>query len=648
MGLKAQKVNQFRGFGNDSPKRRGEYYSSAGMTRGRYGVLANKSNVDFFDTGDFAGLGVIKAITSGLGRDNPSSDTSGEDPVVYFSDDEGKIFSSADGTGAVYQAYDGGKNANMFAGKGNGLITDQKGRLLFVGDSHIGKFDPSVTDDIGSGTFTNASGTVTGSGFTTGGAWDGKLIRVLGLGSIKYYRINSVVSATEIDLFGNFEESTGSYSFTVLTSWTEEWKSLGTALAVDPVLGDQPDIPTERYEGTVLFGVNNRIVTLDVDTDTVATSAFTMPADALIKQIKAGSNGILIGCNMHGQGLLVLWDNYSDRSIADWIWLNDPIVSMDATDKGNWIVQTEREIFVSNGYTIEPMMSDFLNQNIYPSSHGLNLNTMLATGNDCYFNISAGSYTKTKLGLYKMYINDQLLEYIPDNSLDSINSQVTAIHRDPYSGRLFVAFTGNGNKLTYIRENTPSTVSSYVTNDLGLENTKKTAEGLWCDLEIGDASYTEQAITFDLVAKISNLDRQPFDYALVKTTQANADEIVVDETVYGEAQVGDEIEFLEGNNAGQTRNITSIAGGNTATATYTLDRDLPALADANDTIVRTKFRLIGIKSFSAETELPRDIYFNIKNHVKGRKYQVKLEIINPSLPIEIKPFIFIYDDLGTI
>ena len=105
-------------------------------------------------------------------------------------------------------------------------------------------------------------------------------------------------------------------------------------------------------------------------------------------------------------------------------------------------------------------------------------------------------------------------------------------------------------------------------------------------------------------------------YGLVKTTQTVANEIVVNETTYGVAEVGDEIEFVMGPNAGYSRNIISKSGSG-ATVTYTLDRDLPDLSDANDYFMRTKFVLVRNKTFTNVTEIdPALLHFDVKNKTK--------------------------------
>ena len=70
-------------------------------------------------------------------------------------------------------------------------------------------------------------------------------------------------------------------------------------------------------------------------------------------------------------------------------------------------------------------------------------------------------------------------------------------------------------------------------------------------------------------------------YGLVKTTQTVANEIVVNETTYGWPKLVTRLSSLWDQMPDILETLFQKSGSG-ATVTYTLDRDLPDLSDAND------------------------------------------------------------------
>jgi hypothetical protein len=143
------------------------------------------------------------------------------------------------------------------------------------------------------------------------------------------------------------------------------------------------------------------------------------------------------------------------------------------------------------------------------------------------------------------------------------------------------------------------------------------------------------------------MEDQLFSAGLVKTTMSDTTHMVVNESTYSIAKIGDEIEFLDGESAGYSRNITAITGSGTATATYTLDRAVPYVVSANSHFFLNSFKLIKVKTYTNVISIP-EINFDVKNKTKGKKFLIKIEIEGANVPIEIRPLLFIYDNIGII
>jgi len=114
------------GFGNGEPA--GEYYFSQGMQRGRWGLMTGYNVVKLKDSMQLSGLG------------NPQwfADAAGSE---YAIDDGGKVWKEATPGAGDFAA-----EKTVTGSTGNGLIGDQKGRLLAFAATTISKRDGSWTD----------------------------------------------------------------------------------------------------------------------------------------------------------------------------------------------------------------------------------------------------------------------------------------------------------------------------------------------------------------------------------------------------------------------------------------------------------------------------------------------------------------------
>src|SRR6266404_8682677 len=134
------------------------------------------------------------------------------------------------------------------------------------------------------------------------------------------------------------------------SSFTDNWKDFGITTT---------DFrPMDTYEDWVVIGNKNQVALLNVTDDTFNNNGLNLPSGFNIRCLKSGKNGVLIGANFNNRGALILWDTFSIRSIAPWIWRNKNIKCIVPTNDG-WIVITEDEIFSTNGYSVTPILSDF-------------------------------------------------------------------------------------------------------------------------------------------------------------------------------------------------------------------------------------------------------------------------------------------------
>lgn len=638
--IKVETIQLLEGFGNEIP-RKGEYSRALKMFRGDNGIVAGRT---FYQLSGGSGLPGINKLVKGKGYGYTVNANNLGDYILAAGASDNRIFQSwlgVFGVEAVYRVL----GQSWF---GSGFVVDQKNRLLYPGWQYLGMFDPTVANYYtGSVQVTNGSTAVVGTGTTFVAGDVGKVFRIVGEdGVTDFYRISAFTDATHVTLASAYTGTTGSgKSYVIYRAWSDTWKDFGSTIT--------GDTPCEIYEDTVLFGRNNNITSLNVLTNTITTDAvpaFTTPSGFTSKSIVANTTGIILGWNFQGKGILMLWDNYSDRSIAPWIRLDDALLGVYRSGAG-WVVMTSKAIYFTNGYSLQLLVDRFLGSSDTLIS-GPTQDNGVVLGNQLYF-VMGWDGRKRRSGVYKMDLKTLLVEFYGNLSGNQYDGSTLAMLYSPDFGRLFTASTSTLEYLITAAQT--SETYSYATEEIGQGQNLKVAEGIKLPLSMGRAFPTNvQKYSFTIEAKINTLDRPLFAQSTVKTTSADLNKITVDESSTFNrpiAQVGDEVEFAKGGVSGannsQIRTITAITGSGTATAVYTLDSDLPSLAQTSDIFILSGFKSIEKKVYTDLSALP-EVYFDIKNRPKAKSFIIKFVITNCNIPLEIQPFQFIYDDLGPL
>jgi hypothetical protein len=467
------------------------------------------------------------------------------------------------------------RNVNAsYSSHGNGLIFDQKNRLLYANDQYLGK-----TDD--------------GSAFT------------------------------------------------------DNWK--------DFTLTYTGYRPMDTYEDWVAIGNQYQVALLNVTDDSFNTNALNLPSGFSIRCLKSGKNGILIGANFNSRGALILWDAFSVRSIAPWIWRNKNIQSIIPTDDG-WIVITQNEIFLTDGYSVSPILQDF--PDYLPNDVSI-INSLGPQGADIQGNKlnfwGVGSrFNRQKGGLYTLNLATKLLEFmpIPNGATNGVTGGALYSDNTNYTYLSYKSATPDAKYIGVIT-NSPIAAPYLITEQLGnLSDDEKVAEGVKLTLGVSSYQINTPDLTFNVSVKICNARRNIFGRGVTRAVSTSADVLKIDGSIatangINKAQVGDEITILEGVNAGLIRHVTAIANAGTNTETWTLDSVLPSMTETGINVNVSPFKLAKKFTLSSISEL-KELYFDIQNRIKGKKFFVKvlLENLPTGFMPELKSGQFIYDDLG--
>jgi hypothetical protein len=625
MAIKVQEIRKFNGFGTgDAP---GEYYYSQGMNRSQFGIMPGWSILADATSATVSMLGLVNWFTQGkvLGTS-----------YVYAVDDSGDIYRTPVGSITWSFIYDPATDS-----QGNGLIFDQKNRLLYAGQRYLGMYDGTADYTTGTVSVTNGSATVTGSGTTFTSAMVGKRFRITGENT--FYTVATFVSATEITLSTSYTGTTGSgKNYTIYTAWTDQWKDFGAS-------NETTDFrPHDTYEDWVLLGNKNKVAVLNVTDDSFNSAGFTFPDGYNVRVIKSGRTGALLGANINNRGVLALWDAQSPRSIAPWIWLNSNVKSAVPVE-GGWIVITSSAIYFTNGYSLQTILDRFLDHSRTGNAITVALIPQGAEllGETLAFWGTNSDWNRNKVGIYLLHLPTRLFEFAPVHNGALFDISAGAIFYDNnYS--IHVSYVTNNpfvKTIGRLFNSTPST-AQYILK-CGDDNTNdKIAEAVKLNLGIKTPTTAVANLTFNVTVKLYNFRRMLWVRAQTNAASTVENKLKINGTIF-RAQVGDEVTVLTGANAGQIRHITAIANQGTSTEEWTLDSNLPNLTEDTAELNVMPFQLVKKHTVTNVSEL-KELFFNVKNRIKGKKYLLKILFENMTVTPELHEVQFIYDDLGIL
>src|ERR1051325_515767 len=624
----------FRGFGE---AKQGRAYFMSGMEQGLYGASARLSNVSVADDGSLTVS--VAGVSSGVGEVYGFANGAISSANRLFAIDANGSLWARPLSGDTWSIFY--KFIETFAGAG--IVGGDDRKLYIVGNRYLAQFD-TEQDPYSTGTIsvTNGSPNVTGSGTAFNSGFIAP-VRIV-IGGV-WYTVSTITDATHIVLSTNYAGSTASglaFQAYKTADYAEKFQDFGATNE----LTDNPAFQWAQpfsYEGDLLIPRKWQLCRYNADGSWNGTSnaAFTLPTSLNIISAARGSTGILIGANqLHGtKSYLVLWDNFSTRSTAPWIPLNDQILSVKAYESG-WIVVTEHRVIYTNGYSMRTL-SNAIDTRFGEKAFGAFPNGVTVIDKRVIICNQYAGYARKRAGIYIYHIDEDTYEFVPILDKYGYNVTPNAVFIDPDQKVNISATTAMPAKklLTKLAASAPAN-ASLITQPLGASPNTKHVDSIKVDLAILEGNET---ITADISMKVAPLNRRLWGLQKAKTAGANTTHIVVDGTTLGDVQIGDEIIILEGANAGLSRHISAITGQGTSTETWTLDTALTAVIEQDCYINITPFQKVDTKTVSNATQL-RDVFFDVRNRYKGKKFLAKLMFSNLSTPIEVLDIALVTSD----
>jgi hypothetical protein len=625
--IQVEAIQNFNGFGSGDAQ--GEYFYSQGMNKSQFGIVPNWSIAKVKDNTDLSTLQLINFFTQGR---------FGVTDYVYAIDNQSRVYRSQLGLGNFSLQYQPSGSAS-----GNGIFFDQKNRLLVATDRYLSKYENGASYTTGTVQVTNGSGAVVGTGTTFTSGMVGQQFQISG--DTTFYTILSFTDATHITLSSGYIGTSGSgKSYTIYAGWTEQWKDFGSSY--ETLSYRQMD----NYEDWVIIANKNAIAYLNVTDDSFNNEGLSLPSGYDVRSVRAGRSGILAGLNFNNKGAILLIDPNYTRSIAPWIWFNANIKSIVPTDEG-WIVITSRGIYSTNGYSVQSLVSRLPDSRVNQSTILSNISPQGAdvVGDYLAFWGVSGSYNRQRSGLWFFNLITKTFEFAPVSNNVTFGVSGGAIFFDNnFTTHLSYSTNNPAKKFIGRLDNTNPSSAFLITEPLGQTGDEKVAEGVKFTIGLNTKQADTATKTFTASVKIANFRRNIWSYAQTASASASANLLNVDATVYTyQAHKGDEVNILDGVNAGQVRHISSITNEGLSNEQWTLDSALPNNTEINVNLSVTPFKLVRKYQLTDIDEL-KELYFDIQNRIKGKRFLVKilLENMPANLELELKDGQFIFDDLG--
>lgn len=568
--LKIEQINHYLGFGDGN--KRGECYLSQGMRSIRRGLEP--------------GWKIVQHYTDSTSIANHFAER--PDGKVYAVMSDGNI---RQGVGwAVVKV-------NTQTSDGNGMIVDQKGRLLYMSRQYMGMYE--------------------------GGAWTDNW-KDLGDSLVNYPRVATLYEDWVVTV-GSTAGSAHGNTVALLSVADDSFNAEAFTL---PDNFDIKGLESGQYG--VLIGANvtgtGKGVLILYD-----CKAIDAPDKTFFPWI---------------------WLDKEIKSIKKWngIWI---------VSTGNEFLITNGYRIIDRFPVFDDKIDDYPFGPSYPEGMRTKGNSLFVAGRPKAVG-NTSVYNRKRQGLYIFDLMTRLWEFCPISTnllIDTAYIQTLFIdsanifwlsYRDTVSGDYHIG---------KLQEKVPAT-SFFITQPMGKGNRNKKAEGIVFDLSFDLQNYLVKHgknPDWTITVKLFNFKRQLWGYALPNGDASDKGEIEVAGATdhdYNKAAVGDEVTILyaiNADNQGEIRHITAIANPETNTEVWTLDSDLPELSKIGDIISVCPFKKVGEKTITDWEIIDNRLFIPIKKSIKGRKFMMKV-VVEVGNDAEMSPHFgdswFVYKELG--
>ena len=465
------------------------------------------------------------------------------------------------------------------------ILKTETGNLLYTQRQHLGKAIYGIHD--GGDDATNNVVDSLARDLSALGVTAGDLIYNLRDGSFATVTGVSGVGNKQIDFSGNWSGSAD-------IDDGDEWVCMVDDAHDFDDGSEYPHFPGQlsmnnwsrtiiNFDGDYFMGNGVYISKLDNDETTWDNVYSKLPENAEVQDMAVRSDRVLIGANVGGQAMILLWDGVTQNKYLSKEYLKGFVSSVKQYRSG-WLFLVGNTIYWTDGYASKklsavPDSNEFWNAEYCPKS--MNISGDLAV-------ISAGigdaNRTKDGVWIYNIIRNEWMFNpYEASTNGKSLNNTTNgSVFRlkNGTTDKILVSYADDASKKSlsevkaqYANSNTSMAIIRY--NSVGA----LTINNVEVTLAQRTSEILSQSVAGTLICAIANNDYALWTYGTVNGNSTSLNKIVVDgtSTTSNKGKVGDMIRILENNARGEIAFIASIAGAGTSSETYTLDRNLSAL-----------------------------------------------------------------------
>ncbi|MFZ5365439.1 MAG: kelch repeat-containing protein [Patescibacteria group bacterium] len=380
------------------------------------------------------------------------------------------------------------------------------------------------------------------------------------------------------------------------------------------------------------------------DGTTFTAQAKQLPEGYLFACGSYHNDYMAIGCNLNGKGMVVFWDSYSP-GFQNQIYLEDEIKAI-YPYKGGWLaIASEKLLYITlSSYEEISRIPDYG----FASVMDINHNGMVVVGEDVFINGGLNMYTRGKTGVWRFNMPTRSWSFIPydDGGLRLLyNTSAGAIYYDIGTMRsLYVGYAGKPSASTLYYVGTlrdiNNTYAEVVLPIIEFSNKTKISK-IW--LNLAEHLYHTDCATpnISVVAKIADAREFVWGYALTNNAASASNKIKIDGTISTyRGAVGDEVLVLEGQNAGLTAHISSIANEGTNTEEWTLDTSLNGNTESGVLVNVLPFKKLDVRTISANPY--SQLMFDAKR-IESTHFLIKFIITATAGTIQINSVEFEYE-----
>lgn len=330
----------------------------------------------------------------------------------------------------------------------------------------------------------------------------------------------------------------------------------------------------------------NYLAELDVDESTFDEVATRLPYMTQAKCFDVNNNRMLIGGGIQGKGRVMLWDGWQANTYLSILELDKPPSCIIAYENG-FIVVSGMSIYYTDGYNIQ-LLNKFLDYSTISNHPLVDYNGALTYEDEVLFNFDGSFANRNRGGVYAYNI-EQGFSHVPFSNISGsfknktqIDQNVGAMHKGGIDlARIYASqrvATGTATELinNVYNAGNPNTVATFFVKLP--RRTKVNAIGLCLAPKYN--RLPDSAIEIDVSVSVGGgkmlYSRRTWTGTGNTTTVIKNSE---GGSSYRAGKVGQMVEILEGDVAGEFSWITSIDNAGTASEELTVS---PAFSSAPD------------------------------------------------------------------